>query len=128
MRYVHKRARLNLQPLPLTLASDNMNSRILFLFALALALSLHTGARAAPAHSLHARQVGASSPHALEVASRQGNIVDEVNHEVNKQIDNVQRVTGLSRGAVIGIAIGAVALVVILLLSCCCCLCGMCRK
>lgn len=73
-----------------------------------------------------------TAPYVFNFVDRQANATTTTNNPVldtaKDAIDTAQKYTGLSRGAIIGIAIGVAALVVILLFACCCCCCGICRK
>lgn len=134
-----------------------MNSHLKVFFFLLVSAALFASASAAPVVTGTGTGIGAqtkllsphranpSAPYTFSYVERQtaaaansttstttGNpITDTINSGVNTAnsgIDTVQKYTGLSRGAIIGIAIGVVALAVIILFACCCCCCSMCRK
>ena len=60
----------------------------------------------------------------IKTASR--SVDKKIEQGANDALNKAQNFTKLSRGAIIGIAVGAVALVILLLLCCLCCCC--CRK
>ena len=91
-----------------------------------LALALCAAAAPAPVHNEIALLSSDAGPAVAlkSVSVRQNQVVDKT----NQAIDQAQRVLGLSRPVIIGIAIGLVVLLLLVLCACCCCCCGMCRK